>query len=63
VLSPRVTSIGNPELDPQFTNSIELNYTKTIKGTFNWFCGLLYEAFIMKLITEIFSDPENHNKL
>jgi hypothetical protein len=23
----------------------------------------LYEAFIMKLITEIFSDPENHNKL
>lgn len=25
--TPRVTSVGNPELLPQFTNSLELNYT------------------------------------
>lgn len=28
--TPRFTNIGNPELLPQFTNSVELNYTKTI---------------------------------
>ncbi len=26
--TPLVTSLGNPELKPQFTNSVELNYTK-----------------------------------
>lgn len=30
--TPRITSRGNPELDPQFTNSIEFNYTKRVKG-------------------------------
>lgn len=29
--SPRMISIGNPELDPQFTNSVELNYTRTLE--------------------------------
>lgn len=28
--TPRVSSFGNPELKPQFTNSIELNYTKNL---------------------------------
>lgn len=33
--TPLVTSFGNPELRPQFTNSVELNYTKTLKkGSF-----------------------------
>ncbi len=30
--TPRIISIGNPSLDPQFTNSIEANYTKKVKG-------------------------------
>ena len=30
--SPRITAEGNPNLRPQFTNSIELNYTRKIKG-------------------------------
>ncbi|TDO77519.1 outer membrane receptor protein involved in Fe transport [Flavobacterium chryseum] len=33
--TPLVTSLGNPELRPQFTNSVEVNYTKTFeKGSF-----------------------------
>jgi hypothetical protein len=39
--TPRVTSVGNPELDPQFTNSIELNYTKTIKRNIHRLLRLL----------------------
>ena len=30
--TPLITSIGNPDLVPQFTNSFELNYTRRIKG-------------------------------
>src|SRR5690606_39640262 len=34
--TPRVIQVGNPELKPQFTNSIEFNYTKIlgVKGSF-----------------------------
>ncbi|WP_338733243.1 TonB-dependent receptor domain-containing protein [Mangrovimonas cancribranchiae] len=28
--TPRISSYGNPELKPQFTNSIELNYTRNL---------------------------------
>ncbi|CAA9202874.1 hypothetical protein FLACOL7796_04509 [Flavobacterium collinsii] len=35
--TPLVTTLGNPELRPQFTNSVELNYTKTLeKGSFTF---------------------------
>ncbi|CAL2090546.1 TonB-dependent receptor domain-containing protein [Tenacibaculum sp. 190524A02b] len=30
--TPLITSVGNAQLVPQFTNSIELNYTRKIKG-------------------------------
>jgi outer membrane receptor protein involved in Fe transport len=30
--TPLITSFGNPELRPQFTNSIEVNYTKTMEN-------------------------------
>ncbi len=30
--TPRIVSLGNPSLDPQFTNSIEVNYTRKLKG-------------------------------
>ncbi|WP_276382012.1 TonB-dependent receptor domain-containing protein [Flavobacterium sp. H4147] len=29
--TPLITSYGNPELRPQFTNSVEVNYTKTLE--------------------------------
>jgi len=36
--TPRVTQIGNPELKPQFTNSLEFNYTKIlgVKGSLSF---------------------------
>lgn len=30
--TPLITSVGNPNLVPQFTNSLEVNYTRRIKG-------------------------------
>tara|TARA_R110002073_G_scaffold15953_3_gene62156 strand:+ start:22995 stop:25451 length:2457 start_codon:yes stop_codon:yes gene_type:complete len=30
--TPLIVSVGNPDLIPQFTNSLELNYTRQIKG-------------------------------
>ncbi len=30
--TPLITSVGNPDLVPQFTNSIEFNYTRKVKG-------------------------------
>jgi outer membrane receptor protein involved in Fe transport len=29
--TPQITSVGNPDLKPQFTNSFELNYTRKLK--------------------------------
>lgn len=59
--TPRVTSIGNPELDPQFTNSIELNYTKTIaKGTFT--SGVFVRSINNEINRILYPDPENQDK-
>lgn len=30
--TPRIISLGNPSLDPQFTNSIEVNYTRRLEA-------------------------------
>lgn len=39
--TPRVSSFGNPELKPQFTNSVELNYTRNLgKGSIT--AGVFY---------------------
>lgn len=59
--TPRVTSIGNPELDPQFTNSIELNYTKTIaKGSFT--SGIFVRSINNEINRILYPDPENQDK-
>ena len=45
--TPLITSIGNSELVPQFTNSVELNYTRKIKGgslTFGTFYRKINDA-------------------
>jgi outer membrane receptor protein involved in Fe transport len=56
--TPLVTSVGNPELDPQFTNSLELNFTKTLeKGTFT--TGVFFRSIRQEINRIIYPDPEN----
>ena len=56
--TPFVTSIGNPDLVPQFTNSFELNYTRQIKGG-NLSFGTFYRK-IDDVISRITNpDPAN----
>lgn len=56
--TPLITSIGNPDLVPQFTNSLELNYTRQIKGG-NITFGTFYRQ-ISDVISRITSpDPTN----
>lgn len=54
--TPRVTSIGNPELVPQFTNSIEVNYTRTLKkGTVT--AGIYYRGISDEITRTFYPDP------
>jgi outer membrane receptor protein involved in Fe transport len=56
----RLISIGNPELDPQFTNSMELNYTKTFeKGSLS--TGVFYRIINDEINRILTPNPENTN--
>lgn len=56
--TPYITSVGNPDLAPQFTNSFELNYTRQIKGG-NLSFGTFYRK-IDDVISRITNpDPAN----
>ncbi|HRM12824.1 MAG TPA: TonB-dependent receptor, partial [Flavobacterium sp.] len=59
--TPRVTSIGNPELQPQFTNSVELNYTKTVsKGSIT--TGVFVRTINNEINRVLYPDPQNQDK-
>jgi len=54
--TPQITSIGNPNLKPQFTNSFELNYTRQYKnGSFTF--GTFYRR-VNDNITRILNKDE-----
>ena len=60
--TPQITSVGNPELKPQFTNSIELNYTKQLKkGSFTF--GTFYRHITDNINRSIRVDPLDVNKV
>ena len=59
--TPLVTGIGNPELDPQFTNSVELNYTRKLeKGSIS--AGVFVRNIQDEINRIMYPDPENPNK-
>nr|WP_233188598.1 outer membrane beta-barrel family protein [Tenacibaculum sp. SG-28] len=56
--TPLITSVGNEFLDPQFTNSIELNYTRKVKGGSITFGG--FYRNIKDVISRVtYQDPTN----
>lgn len=56
--TPRVTSLGNPELLPQFTNSVELNYTKTF-GRNSVTAGVFLRDINDQISQTIYADPDS----
>lgn len=59
--TPLITSVGNPDLVPQFTNSLEINYTRRIKGgslTFGTFYRNINDV-INRATYKDPSDPSN----
>ncbi|MFD0836939.1 TonB-dependent receptor domain-containing protein [Mariniflexile aquimaris] len=58
--TPRITSVGNPELVQQFTNSYELNYTKQIKGGSITAAGF-YRTIEDEISRAVYYDPQDPN--
>lgn len=54
--TPLITSIGNPTLNPQFTNSYELNYTRQIKNGSLTF-GTFYRKINDNISRVTYADP------
>lgn len=58
--TPLVTGLGNQELEPQFTNSVELNYTKMFgKGSFTG--GVYYRLINDEISRVLYSDETTDN--
>ncbi|WP_378185233.1 TonB-dependent receptor domain-containing protein [Aquimarina sp. W85] len=58
--TPRITSVGNPALDPQFTNSIEFNYTRKLeKGSFT--AGAFYRLVNDEINQRLLENPAIEN--
>lgn len=58
--TPLITSVGNADLVPQFTNSFEINYTRQIKGGSLTFCTF-YRSISDAISRVTFADPEDAN--
>ncbi|HSD14639.1 MAG TPA: TonB-dependent receptor [Flavobacterium sp.] len=56
--TPLVESRGNPTLEPQFTNSIEVNYTRNTKiGSVT--SGVFYRHITNEISRIVYNDPNN----
>ncbi len=59
--TPLMESRGNPELVPQFTNSFEVNYTRTTKiGSIT--SGVFYRSISDEISRVVYNDPNNVNR-
>lgn len=60
--TPQIDSEGNPDLDPQYTNSIEFNYTRKTKlGSIT--SGVFYRHINDEITRTVFESPTNPEKL
>lgn len=60
--TPQITSVGNPNLKPQFTNSFELNYTRQYdKGSFTF--GTFYRRVNDNITRILNKDPFDENNV
>ena len=56
--TPLISQFGNPELEPQFTNSIEVNYTRNLeKGSIT--AGVFYRLIEDEINQGVFVDRSN----
>ncbi|MCT4698032.1 outer membrane beta-barrel family protein [Tenacibaculum haliotis] len=60
--TPLITSIGNENLAPQFTNSLEINYTRKIKGGSLSF-GTFYREINDAISRVTYKDPTDPNEV
>ncbi len=59
--TPTITSIGEPELVPQFTNSFEVNYTRKTKlGSIT--SGVFYRMIEDEITRAVYTDPIDENR-
>jgi outer membrane receptor protein involved in Fe transport len=59
--TPLMESKGNPELQPQFTNSFEVNYTRATKlGSIT--TGVFYRQINDEISRVVFNDPNNSTR-
>lgn len=60
--TPQITSVGNPNLKPQFTNSFELNYTRQYTGgSFSF--GTFYRRVNDNITRVLNKDPLDENNV
>lgn len=58
ISTPRLTVSGNPELEPQYTNSLELNYTRKL-GRHSITAGVFYRMITDDINQIMEEDPQN----
>ncbi|QEE49510.1 TonB-dependent receptor [Flavobacterium alkalisoli] len=59
--TPLITSLGNPELEPQFTNSVELNYTKVFEKGSSITAGIFYRLINDEISRVLYPDETTEN--
>ena len=59
--TPLVTSLGNSELKPQFTNSLEVNYTKMFAKSSSITAGVFYRIFNDEISRTLYNDETTSN--
>ncbi|UJH92396.1 TonB-dependent receptor [Antarcticibacterium sp. 1MA-6-2] len=63
VSTPRLTILGNPSLEPQFTNSVEFNYTRNLTEKGSITAGVFFRNISDEINQVIIENPEEEGSL